>query len=1291
MSDTMGRNVGPLFMRTYGRSKVVRKVDTWLTPDYRKKAFSSTDGSDPSLLDANDRSVQLKKRKKKVRPAKKKAMSNLKDGDSDVENVFLPEPVPKTTKVTSQRKPPRQPVRKGRGRVLLSSMSENEQPTAVMRRGQKKAARCIFSTSESEEDSLMKNPRVTSVLRNNNSRAKTVDSENSAAPEPGKYVTARRRVQSVKPRGPSSKPPVRCASVALDSSDDFARAVPALPRAVTRRKRLPLRPPVNLERTSSDVSMGPPPAAARAPLPRRSLLRESLNASADDPSLACHAPLFSSTPSAALGRRLPQHLQDPSLSGIHFSTEDSATDAEPPPRQPQQKRARRGLSAHNRLRETTTTTTTPASRWPLAATGDDRSGSVVAEPHHETAVPGITGQPAPAEQTDQSVVVIEVEEAAAPSPMKPPSQLADSPGGAQGAGVESGQEDLLASLVLFSRMEEEEKAQGEEEDDDDEEQAASGFVTAETRLDSLVEALKERCRTVSPVVRLPRTDLLLPPLPTSLLALDTSSRMLSAGETFSSCLDSQPADRTSARRRTVPVFELSSCAELPGLCGAVPPAPPAIPSPRQAEDTEEPEEEEEMEEEEEEEEEDDDDDEEEEEKEAAAQVVGEVDEEESCVGAGREASELAELAERLKARCVSCQPVILLDSLRLSPFLLRHHGVAAASSSSSSAARAPVPTGQTAPASKSSRSDRGALPAPTTPSSSSSSSNGSAGLHPDAAACEGQPERRRLNKRRLSDSFRTVGDGSGGSGGSGGASGGASGSGSSPDQTVLANRSKVPAGRVGTGRKACVSGLSANRWTKRDTNLARAQHNAHDSLDFGPASVVKPSKEVLSCWSALPVTPARAEQLNISSILAGLSPDASLSTHMWSRLKAALSVHKKKTAIATPRRLGLSSMQSPAVQRLNASQDMFASPPLCSLTRLSQRSLHCPQLSAAEDISDAEKVYQECQQEGPLAFDQCIPPARMKLCRKIGEGTFGEVFSTTNSAGQPVALKIIPVEGKQKVNGEDQKSFGEILHEIIISKELSSLDEKEENRSGGFIGLHDLHCVQGPYPKQLLSAWDKFDKKRGSENDRPDFFGEEQFFLILEFEFGGSDLENMNGKLSSLAQAKSILQQVTAALAVAEQALCFEHRDLHWGNVLVKTTKQKECDYVLSGQTHSLETRGVQVNIIDYSLSRLEIDGLTVSCDISADEELFMGQGDYQFDIYRKMREENRNNWSEYHPHTNVLWLHYLTDKLLGMKYKSSAQGAQARALKSSLRAFHQDLPAFQSAADVLQRSSLFP
>ncbi|RXM27361.1 Serine/threonine-protein kinase haspin [Acipenser ruthenus] len=226
------------------------------------------------------------------------------------------------------------------------------------------------------------------------------------------------------------------------------------------------------------------------------------------------------------------------------------------------------------------------------------------------------------------------------------------------------------------------------------------------------------------------------------------------------------------------------------------------------------------------------------------------------------------------------------------------------------------------------------------------------------------------------------------------------------------------------------------------------------------------------------------------------------------------------------------------------------------------------------DISDAEKLFQECQQDGPLSFEECIPLHKMQSCIKIGEGAFGEVFCMTNNNDEFVALKIIPIEGEPTRNGEMQKKFGEILHEVIVS---------------------NLHCAKGLYPEPLLKAWDKFDKRRNSENDRPDFFEQDQLFLILAFEFGGIDLENMQSKLSSLAVAKSILHQVTASLAVAEQALCFEHRS-------------------------------------DIKPFFRSSEGLTVSCDISTDEQLFMGQGDYQFEIYRKMREENNTNASVIFP-----------------------------------------------------------
>lgn len=61
---------------------------------------------------------------------------------------------------------------------------------------------------------------------------------------------------------------------------------------------------------------------------------------------------------------------------------------------------------------------------------------------------------------------------------------------------------------------------------------------------------------------------------------------------------------------------------------------------------------------------------------------------------------------------------------------------------------------------------------------------------------------------------------------------------------------------------------------------------------------------------------------------------------------------------------------------------------------------------AEEHLSDAEKVYAECGQRCPLPWEECIIPQRMKQCVKIGEGTFGEVFTVANASEEPVALKV---------------------------------------------------------------------------------------------------------------------------------------------------------------------------------------------------------------------------------------------------------------------------------------------
>lgn len=74
--------------------------------------------------------------------------------------------------------------------------------------------------------------------------------------------------------------------------------------------------------------------------------------------------------------------------------------------------------------------------------------------------------------------------------------------------------------------------------------------------------------------------------------------------------------------------------------------------------------------------------------------------------------------------------------------------------------------------------------------------------------------------------------------------------------------------------------------------------------------------------------------------------------------------------------------------------------------------------------------------------------------------------------------------------------------------------------------------------------------------------------------------------------------QTACALAVAEQALEFEHRDLHWGNVLVSPTTEKRIIFRLCGKEYSVPTKGVKVSTCDLYqggiLSKLSC--ITLSC-----------------------------------------------------------------------------------------------
>ncbi|XP_061378523.1 uncharacterized protein LOC116769820 isoform X2 [Danaus plexippus] len=311
-------------------------------------------------------------------------------------------------------------------------------------------------------------------------------------------------------------------------------------------------------------------------------------------------------------------------------------------------------------------------------------------------------------------------------------------------------------------------------------------------------------------------------------------------------------------------------------------------------------------------------------------------------------------------------------------------------------------------------------------------------------------------------------------------------------------------------------------------------------------------------------------------------------------------------------------------------------------------------------------VLRRCNQTDVLLFDECYPDPLLKNCRKIGEGVYGEVFLWRARDGRARVLKVIPIAGDIKVNGEEQKGFHEILSEIVIAMELSALrapiaditNHLNEGKSLETLDLHtvenatdvfnevlSVRCVTGGYPSRLLDLWDLYDESKGSENDNPAVLPPDQQFIVLELANAGQDLESY--QFVNAEQSYALFKQIAFGLAVAEEAFQFEHRDLHWGNVLIAQTDQKSSCFVVRGRAFNLPSCGVKASIIDYSLSRASVSRGVLYSDLAQDEALFEALGDYQFTVYRLMRDKLGNDWKNFEPYTNILWLHYTLDKMI--------------------------------------------
>ncbi|PAA92818.1 hypothetical protein BOX15_Mlig017381g2 [Macrostomum lignano] len=296
-------------------------------------------------------------------------------------------------------------------------------------------------------------------------------------------------------------------------------------------------------------------------------------------------------------------------------------------------------------------------------------------------------------------------------------------------------------------------------------------------------------------------------------------------------------------------------------------------------------------------------------------------------------------------------------------------------------------------------------------------------------------------------------------------------------------------------------------------------------------------------------------------------------------------------------------------------------------------------------------VLRMCDQTAPLQWCKFMPADTAEAeseVKKLGEGVFGEVYSVASSDGQGrLAVKVLPIAGRRKINGEPQKSFDEVLPELLIARKLTALSSRYcRNRSSGFAQLLSASVHRGRLHRSLATAWQKFAANCATENNCPAELPASQLWLAMRLAFAGGPLETFS--IDDGWQALGLAGQVAASLAAAEAQLQFEHRDLHWGNVLIQTATGSSASYLVAGRPVVIATRGIAATVIDFTISRLSPSpGCVMFTDLSDDEELFAGEGDYQFEIYRLMRSECNDNWRQFVPKTNVYWMHYLAMKML--------------------------------------------
>ncbi|XP_065312187.2 serine/threonine-protein kinase haspin-like isoform X2 [Dermacentor albipictus] len=216
-----------------------------------------------------------------------------------------------------------------------------------------------------------------------------------------------------------------------------------------------------------------------------------------------------------------------------------------------------------------------------------------------------------------------------------------------------------------------------------------------------------------------------------------------------------------------------------------------------------------------------------------------------------------------------------------------------------------------------------------------------------------------------------------------------------------------------------------------------------------------------------------------------------------------------------------------------------------------------------------------CHQRLPTTFVQLFDGMEADRFTSIARGRLSEVFRVHSYKGDSV-LKLVKIDSVIS-------SWDHLFTETLIGTKLSDLRTTKQHYTDGFLEIKSTTCVFGSYPRELCVRG-RNDNNQTDERC-PGKAHTESPYLAVHMSYGGVPLHRI--QLDSARQLLSVLQQVALALAVAEEALQFEHRNLHAGHVLVKKTHDDTCRFRVGGRDIVVNTRGLRAHVTGYGLARM--------------------------------------------------------------------------------------------------------